>query len=297
MKRLMVLLLAAFTLVSATGCQRKPAAVVNGAEISRKVLKWNLDRRMGEHKARGAVITEPALKTAVLDQLVAEKLMAQAAKEQGMTVDDKALEVEVHRITQRMGEEEFKKSLRDASMSEVEFREMVREKLLAAKFAGSLVGEDDVTEEEVRKFYKESPTPFLVPESVLIRFIQVPTKDQADEIMKELTENKTPFDELADRLDENKAAIVSGYSWATPAFFRDEIADAFRSIGEGEYAGPFKTKEGYFVFMIKERQHERAKSFEEARDDIRRMLLEKRREAALAHWLAQTKRTADIVIN
>jgi len=297
MRRFAVLFLSVLIVLSATGCRKKPAAVVNGEEISRKVLEWNLNLRISEHRARGAAINEPALRSAVTDQLVGAKLLAQGASKEGLSVTPDEVEAEVRRITQRLGEEEFKKSLRRVSMSMDEFNQMVRGNLLADKFALSLASEEDITDAEVEKFYKESPTPFLQPESVLIRFIQTATREQADDIMKELKEKNITFDKLADRLAENKAATVSGYSWATPAFFRDEIARALVSIEKGRYGGPFKAKDGYFIFMIKDRQHERAKTLEEAKGDIRKMLLAQRRESALAHWLAETRKAAEVVIN
>lgn len=296
MRRHIVLLLAVF-LVFSVGCQKKPAAVVNGAEISQNALKWHLNERIKGHKARGTVINEPALRDAVLDQLISDKLVLQGATKKGITVSKEDVNAEMDRIRQRMGQEAFTKSLRESSLSVDAFRDIVRENLVVRKFGLSLADEEGITDEEITEFYKTNPTPFLVPESVHLRFIQTTTEEQAEEIVKELKEGKTGFDALADRLSEEKQATVSDYSWANPDFFRPEIALPLKEIKEGEYCGPYGAAKGYFMFRIKEREHERAKTLDEASAEITAMLISKKRQAMLTHLIAEMQKTAKIVRN
>lgn len=291
-----IVALAVVLALAAAGCEKKkkPAAIVNGAEIPQGAVQWNLHRMVAEHTAGP---NEPSLREAILDQLVGQKLMAQAAMEQGLAVDDQSVEGEVRRITQMMGEEAFRKSLRDASLSEDEFRQTMKDRLLAERFFSSLSSGVDVDEAEVKEFYEENPKSFLEPESVLIKFIQVPSEEQANRIMGELKEGKTSFDDIAERLREDKEVTVSAYGWAKPSFFSDEIAEALRSIEVGEYAGPFRSKGAYFMFRVKDRKAEKVKSYAEAKEEIRSRLLEEKQREALMQWLEEAKERADIAIN
>ena len=295
-RRHIVLLLAVF-LVFSVGCQKKPAAVVNGAEISQKTLKWHLNERIKGHEARGTVINEPALRDAVLDQLISDKLISQSATKKGITVSNEDVNAEMDRIRQRMGQEAFTKSLRESSLSVDAFRDIVRENLVVREFGLSLADEEGIPDEEIKEFYKTSPTPFLVPESVHLRFIQTTTEEQAEEIVKELKEGKSGFDALADRHSEEKQATVSDYSWANPDFFRSEIAQALKEIKEGEYGGPYRATKGYYIFRVKAREHERAKSLDEASAEIKAMLINKKRQEILTHWITEMRKTARIVRN
>jgi foldase protein PrsA len=295
-RRHIVLLLAVF-LVFSVGCQKKPAAVVNGAKISQKALKWHLNERIKGHEARGTVINEPDLRDAVLDQLISEKLLSQGATKQGITVTNENVSAEMDRIRQRMGQEAFTKSLRDSSLSISEFKDIVREKLVVRAFGLSLASDEATTDEDIKEFYQTNPTPFLVPESVNLRFIQTATKGHADELIEELNAGKVDFDTMADKLSEKKQATVSAYSWANPNFFRPEIAKALKEIKEGAYGGPYVAAQGYYIFRVKEREHERAKTLDEASAEIKAMLINKKRQAMLTHWIAETKKTAKIVRN
>jgi parvulin-like peptidyl-prolyl isomerase len=289
------MLLIAFISVS-VGCAKKPAAVVNGDEISEGVVQWNLDQRMTQHRASGAVVAESLLRNKVIDKLISEKLMYQGAAEKGLAVDDHELNVELHRITESMGQDAFDRSLREASLSKEAFSTMVKEKLMADKFAASIIKADDVSDEDVREYFQDSPTPFLMPEQVNVRFIQTRTKEQAEEIIDEIKKGKS-FDKLADDLMKLEEATVSAYSWAKPSFFSPDIAEALTEIKVGKHGGPFKSGDGYFIFRVKERQHERAKTLEEASGEIKSMLVEQRRQSALVHWLAERRKQADIMIN
>jgi parvulin-like peptidyl-prolyl isomerase len=290
-----VLVLIAIMLTFASGCQKKPAAEVNGSEISRAVLEWNFIQRSNQHIETGAAVKKQALRKAVLEQLITQKLLYQGSVENGITVDEHELNVEMHRITQRMGEDGFEKSLKEASLSREEFAEMVRQRLATDKFVAALRDEEPITEDEVKDFYQSSPTPFLTPESVNVRFIQTRTREQAEDIVKEIGKGKD-FDKLADKLIKENKAVVKGYSWVNPDFFSPEIAEGLKDIKKGRSDGPFKSRDGYFIFRVKERKQSRAKSLEEASDEIRGILAELRGRAAVAHWLAEKKKTADIDI-
>jgi foldase protein PrsA len=294
--RLHFLVLIAIMATFASGCSKKPAAEVNGAEITNSVLKWHLIQRSRQHSAKGAVVKKQALREAVLEQLITQTLLHQGAVEKGITVDDHELNVELHGITQRLGEEGFENRLKAASLSREEFAEMTRQRLAADKFVAALRDENPVTEDEVKDFYQSSSTPFLTAETVNVRFIQTTTREQAEEIAKEIANGKD-FDKLADKLIEEDKAKVQGYSWTTPDFFSVEIAEGLKDIKEGQFDGPFKAKDGYFTFRVKERKRSRVKTLEEASDEIRNMLTAQRGRAAVAHWLAERKETADISIN
>lgn len=290
-----VLVLMAIILPFVVGCEKKPAAEVNGDKISRALLEWNFMQRSYQHMETGAAVKEKALRESVLEQLITQKLLYQGSVENGIAVDDHELNVEMHRIMQRMGENGLEKSLNEASLSREEFTEMVRQRMATDKFVAALRDKEPITEDEVKDFYQSSPEPFLTPETVNVRFIQTKTREQAEDIAKELGKGKD-FDKLADTLMKENKAVVKGYSWVNPDFFSREIAEGLKDIKKGRSDGPFKSKDGYFIFRVKERKQARAKSFEEASEDIRGILADMKGRAVIAHWLAEKRRTADIDI-
>lgn len=280
-----------------SGCQRKPVAVVNGEEISGNAFDHIVKERLKQHQTRGAKADMGALKRAVLDQVIVEKLMVQASKEKNVAVTDAEVAAEIEAVKRSMGEDVFKRSLREDSLSMDEYKKIVRDRMTASRFMDALVPADSISEKEIAKYYKESPTPFLKPESVNVRFIQTDTVAGADAVLAELKNKKTNFDALAERLSEEKKAVISEYGWTSPGYFSPDIAAALTEIKEGRYGGPYQGRDGYYIFRVKKRQRQRPKSLAEARDEIRALLLEERLQATVAHWAATRRSAATIVIN
>jgi parvulin-like peptidyl-prolyl isomerase len=291
-----VFLLIAFSAALFMGCEKKPVAEVNGEGITRKMLELKIEERIREHKERGAVsVDRTALRPAVLEQMISETLLLQGARAANVAVPDEDVQREIHGMSQRMGEEKFAKRLTDRSLTIEEFTAIVRENLMKERFAEGLFSADDITGEEMLRFYKDSPRPFIKPESVNVRFIQTSFKLDAEALMKKLNK-RSDFDRVADAAEE-KGHTVSNYGWASPGMFSPEISDALRKLKPGGYGGPYKGREGYYIFMLKKRQKERPKTFEEASDEIRSLLLQKKRAAAVLHWVSAKRKQAAIVIN
>lgn len=279
------------------GCSR-PVATVNGEKITEATFKIRMKERLEGHKAQGVKVDEKRLKDAVLQELIAEVLMLQGAKEKGINVTEEELDREIEFIKSMAGgEEKLNKSLKEKGISLEVFRRMTHERLIIGKFIASLVDEGSIKEKDMQEFYKNSPTPFLKPERLYIRFIQTEKEEDAKRILSEMKSKKIDFDEMAERLKTSKTAVVTDYGWVEPGFFSPSIAHALKDLKVGQYNGPYKGKDGYYIFRLKEKEPQKVESYEEARMKIKGMLLEQRRQITLAHWLDQKMQKSKITKN
>lgn len=292
MKRILIL----FVLVCFfPGCQKKPVAVINDEEITEKIFNRYMKQRVKEHKAQGVTVSRTALRESVLQQIIVDKLLFQGAKEKNITVTDAEVDREVALARKMLGEKAFMEDLKEDSLSIEEFKNIIREKLAVRKFVESII--PDIPDEEIRDFYKNSPTPFLKPETVHVRFIQTSTEATAKAILKEMEEENIGFDEMAEKLAKEKRAVVSTYGWTRSSFFSPKIAAALKKLKAGTHGGPYKGKDGYYIIRVKQRQEQGVKSLDEARGEIKNILLNRKRQMAVGHWIAKRKQTALIVIN
>ncbi len=295
MNRLTLIVVILFLLgLSGISCSKKPAAIVNGEEISLKEFNQKLKQRMESHKVQGADIAESKLKDAVLDEIIGNRLLLQGAREKNINVADKEIDEEIASIKKRLGEDRFNETLKKLGLSQEEHRKQVRERLTINKFIESLVSDDSIKEEDIKKYYKESPTPMMKPERVYVKLIQVPTREEGEKIIKEMKEEGLDFDALGEKLKKENRAVVSDYGWARPDFFRGAIADALRELKEGEYGGPYKGAEGFYLLKVKKREPERVMTYEEAKDQIRQLLLSRKRQAMIAHYISEKRKKAEI---
>ena len=274
----------------------KPAAVVNGIPISEAELQRVLESRAIVHQGTGASVSSDALRSSVLEQLISETLILEGAREAGVEVSDDEINAELTRIKGRGGEDAFRDYLKENSLTEQEYAERLRDGLMKKRFVDDMLFNEDVPEEDIREYYKESPMPFMTSETVEIRIVEMETQEAADAAMEEMRSIKQDgFDKVADRLKDDNTAFVSEYGETNPDFYPGEVGKAMKELPEGQYGGPYKGKEGFFIIRIKKRIPERPRTYEEAREEIEALLRERMRSAAISHWVAEKRNNSTIV--
>lgn len=291
------LVIFALVLTFAVGCAKKPAATVNGERITEEMVNKALNEKLAEHGNQGVNVNRDALRKAVIEQLITERLLLQGAKELNISATEDEVNAEIEAMKRAAGEEAFKKGLSERGLTLEELRRKVSESITIAKFIDNLVPKGSVKEEEIKHYYTTSTMPFLKPELVEVRFIQTASEAEAESIIKELRSSKKGFDAFADELEKSKKAIVSAYGWTRVDFYGPEIAAGLKGLQKGAYGGPFKGKDAYYIFRIKDRQPQRPETLDEAREKISNILLERKRQGAVAHWVADRRVKSKVVIN
>ncbi len=102
------------------------------------------------------------------------------------------------------------------------------------------------------------------------------------------------FDAMGEKLKAENRAVVSDYGWARPDFFKGAIADALKELKEGEYGGPYKGKDGFYLLRVKQREPESVLPYEEAKDQIKALLISQKRQAMMAHYIEEKRKKSDI---
>lgn len=282
--------------VFAAGCQGKPAAVVNGEMVTEKMVSQALKEKLADHRMQGVNVDTTALRKAVLDEIVAERLLLQGAGQAGISTNEGEVASEYDKFRADMGGEGFEQYLKDRGFSQSDFRKILRERMTIQKFYENLVPLGSVREDDIKEFYRTSPQPFLRPEMILVRFIQAGTEPQARDILFKI-QKAGSFDKVAEDVKADKMAIVSDYALMPADNFGPQLAAQLKGLNAGSYGGPFKGAESFYVFNIKERQPQRPETYSEAREKIAGILLERMRQSTTAHWIAQRKASGKVVVN
>lgn len=295
--RSFVCFIVVFGLLYVFGCSR-PAAVVDGKKVDMKTFDILLKEKMQEHKAQNIIPDMKQMKNVVIQELIAEKLMLEEAEKIGIKISDEDLNNKIAMMKKDAGEDTFYNALREKGVSYDDFRERTKEKMVILRFTSSLVNEDSITEEEIENYYKNSPVPFIKPKRVLMKIIEFATKESAEAIVKEMTDKKIEFDVMAKKLEnDQRALIVTEYGWVNPELFSSEIAEAVRDLKPGMSGGPYKGKRSFFLIKVKEEEKQGVAKIDDVRNDIRRVLFEQKKRAAVAHWVEQRKKESKIQIN
>ena len=144
-------------------------ATVNGEEIAREELEVMLEQQKQQYQMQGMDMDSEdmsdmleQLERQILDSLVANLLMAQAAEEKGISVSEEELEQEYQDLVAQFGgEEELNQQLEAAGITQEEIKEDIARTLPAQKYMESYkeenISEEDleVSEEELKAVYDQ----------------------------------------------------------------------------------------------------------------------------------------------
>lgn len=302
-KRIVLLIMAAGIIM--TGCQQQKSepvvkldrtvATVNGEGIIEKDLQGLMDQTMGQHSKEGAKVESKEIRDRVLQQLIDEKLLLQGAKEAGVTPTKQDAQKELDKFKSNLGAENYAKYIKDAGVDEALHLQIIIKNLTLTRFVDSIVKDTDVSESEAQKLYEEATVPYMMPEQLNVRFIEIQDLNKANQLMQEIKQKG--FDTVAKNYEKDPNIFASQYGLVSPAMFSDDINKALRDLKPGQEGGPFKGKGGYFLLRVKDRQPERPKTFEEAKAEIMAQLKQQKRTSSMAHWVAEKRNKSNIVIN
>jgi len=297
MFRNLLCLIGIVSIMFMVSCSKKTAAIVNGEEISMKDFKRQLEQRIQVHTAEQASYDEEAMKKAVIEEMIGRKLLVQAAREKGIKVTEEELQKAYTDMIKRLGgKDKLEEAMKKWDLTEEKIKANLKDSIMINKYLAELVPEDSITEEEMKKFYKESPKPFIEPDQVYVRLVQTSTQQEAEEVLKKWKESGKDFDEFVESLPKDKV-MVSNYGWVSVNVFRGAIGQALKELKPGEVGGPYKgTKGGYYILRVKKRKAGKLMPFDKAKEQIKQILLMQKRQAMRKHIIEERKKKAEIKI-
>ena len=238
-----------------------PAAIVNGEVIPLE----DYDGELSRYEAAGG---QPNDSQAVLDDLVAQVLLAQGAREAGYVLDDNTLQSRIDQLAEQAGGvDAFSQWQTENNFTPESFRRSLRRSIEAAWMRDQiLVG---------------------VPkraEQVHARQILVFDRDQADQMYSQL-EAGTDFATIAATIDP---ATLGDLGWFPRGYLTiPEVEEAAFELEPEAYSQVIETDLGFHIVQVIERDPDRPLD-----PDVRLVLESKE----LKNWLETAKAESEIVL-
>ena len=278
---------------------KMPAVVanVNGKEIK----KDDLVKQAEAMRAQVAMASQgreiPALDEAfykkVLDGMVAQELLLQDARRQGVTVSDEELKPQMAALRGRFpSQAEYDKALSQQGLTEKQLTEKLRDEAVLQKYVGTKVfNQVAVTDQAAREFYDQNQDKMQRPERVHARHILIKVepgaaeadkqkaKDKAEGLLKEI-QGGADFAKLAAENSDDPGSKARGgdLSWFSRGQMVPPFDKAVFALAKpNDLSGVVETQFGYHIIQLLEKEAASAVPFEEAKPRIDQML--KQRQA------------------
>lgn len=244
-----------------------------------------------------------------LDDLISARLVEQEAANRKLTITGEDVQDHLERVKARQGwdDEQLRMYLSSQGLTLAEFRKEVREQLLRQRVVGSVIGSRiRISDGDLQDYYKQKLTQANAEYEIEAAHIvlKVPeggtpaddaaTRQKAREILARAQAGED-FTALAREYSEGPAAEQGGYLGTFRKGSLDPALEkALAALDAGQVGGPVRTRYGYHVVKTIAKRAVPPPPFEEAKNELRRELTDKRMNEELIKWVDELKQKAFI---
>lgn len=287
------------------------AATVNGevvtlGELTRRAgSEWErvseLPAGTEKEKARAEVLRR------VFDQVVSEKLFDAQARVLDVEATDQQIDAAIAEIKQRntFTDEQLDRALEDQGIDRAAFRKQIKRELQTFSVLQYKVrNRVKVSDEDLRNYYQTHPQEFEGEEEVHVRHVFLPLPEGADaaetarvkaEGQKILQRLKTgeDFAKLAKEFSKGPSAADGGdLGWLRRGTIQKSLEEVAFALKANQVSGLVRAGPGLHVLRVEARRRGGAKTFDEAKEEIRTRLLEQQGETYRQQYIAELRKDA-----
>jgi foldase protein PrsA len=302
-----VLLLVAF---AAAGCSKSgPASAdviarVNGVDI----LKATIDKQIAQMKVQSpktfestqGVQIEQQYRAQLLDNLIRQELVNEAAKSLGVTVTTKQVDDYVTGLEQQYGSKAaLETAMKTAGIDATALREQITNSLLTDAVSSKVAtGGAAPTATQIKAYYNANKSQFGTPAQVHAEHILLATKDKAlaQTVLAKVKAGGN-FATLAKQYSTDPGTKDNGgdLGWAAPSAYVTEFADAVDSMKVGDVK-LVQSQFGWHIVKLLGRRAATQQTLQQATAAVTQTLQQNARSDAFAQYLAGLRKKATIEI-
>lgn len=232
---------------------------------------------------------------AMLEEMIGERLLQRAARQQGVTVTDAEVEARIRVLQENAGgEQPFTQKLSALGLTPALLRQQVRLQLTAEK-----VLKLTVTDEEIAQYFELNRPLLDIPARVKLRRLVVTDEAKAKQAHERLRRGE-PFprvtSEMSDfpdvRAEQGEFGIWQQYSGIDAV-----IEERAFQLQKGQFTEPFPYGGEYYILYAEEVFPAQPATLENARERIRVILLTRKWQSVYPAWLAEQRRSVPIKVN
>jgi peptidyl-prolyl cis-trans isomerase C len=251
------------------GKNKSTIATVGGQKITLQDLQ---DRLKTYPENLQSALQQKENKVKVLDQMIDEMLLINAAKNEGYTKSS-----------------EYKTQMADAE----------KQLLVSMLIRDKVDSKAAVSDDDVKQYYKTNQNQFGEQERRRVRHILVKTEKEAQDVLKQVKGNPGKFEEMAKKHSIDPSAQSGGdLGWFTRGQLVPEFENAAYALKRrGEISGVVKTQFGFHVIQLVDTAIRPKLSFDDVKGRIQQAILADKKRQLTNDMLTKLKEKNKIVRN
>jgi parvulin-like peptidyl-prolyl isomerase len=300
--------------LASAGCSGGNVAKVNGVGIKTTDFEQlAAAAQKQDSTVASATAGSPELlrfRRLVLDSMIENELVRQAAEKEGATIGEKEVADQLAQIKAGFPDEAtFNQTLTASGMTLVQLESSIKDQLLYQFLYDKVAPESEVTTPEVQAYYDKNKAQFQsTAQSQLSHIlISVPAtatpeqaakgKSTAQDVLRQLLAG-ADFATLAKKYSDDPGSAVKGGDLglsSTDAYVA-EFKAAADQLKKGQMSGLVKTSYGYHIILKTDDQPAGQQKLEDVADTIKSSLVQEKRNTVFQAYLTALKTDAKIVI-
>jgi peptidyl-prolyl cis-trans isomerase SurA len=243
------------------------------------------------------------------DFIVAEKLLAKQAQALQLEVTEQQIDAAVEdiRVRNRFSQEDLARALTEQGLDRETFRAQIRKEIETYQVLQyKMRGRVKVSDEDLRNYYQTHPQEFGGEEELRVRHIFLPLPEGAtpaeeaaaraagEKVIQRLRSGED-FTKVARQVSKGPSAEDGGdLGWLRRGTIQKTLEDAAFALKDQEISGLVRAGPGLHVLKVEGRRRGGAKTFEDAKEEIRTRLVEEQSGSTRQQVLDELRRGAAI---
>jgi foldase protein PrsA len=291
--------------VGLTGCSDKDtAAKVNGQVIKVSELNTQLEQLKKQYPqmftgtdAEGRLLD---FKQRLLDNLINQALIEQAAKQKNITVSDADVQKQIDQLKGGFKDTtQFEAALKSAGMTLDTLKTQIKNQLITQKLVESLASNASVTDAEIQAYYDKNKAQFFQKPAKKASHILFKPEDKATaaKVLKQVQADPAAFAALAKKnsIDTATASKGGDLGWPTSAYV-PEFQAALDKLKVGQTSVLVQSPYGWHIIKVTEERGGTQQKLADVKSQIQQIIVQQRRSDAYQNFLNDLKKNAKIEI-
>lgn len=251
------------------------------------------------------------VRSAVLDNLINEKLTDQQVVTLGITVTDKEVDEAIEKVKKenRLTQEELDRSLRWEGLTLEDYKKKIKKEIERFRLVNYEVKSKIViTEEDEKSFYQQHIKDYRADYSVKLAriFLKVENPNNDTEINRahelgrsivHMLEGGSDFSEMARTYSQCPSGPEGGsLGWIKYNELDSALRNKIDQLSPGEHTDATPAPSGFQIIKLVEEKKGGVRPFEEVRDSIYSTLFKQRVEERYSAWLKKLRKESFIKV-
>lgn len=252
-------------------------ATVNGKAITQSeydetlaAYKKMVEAQYGEGSwdkeiSEGQTLGQYYEKGAIIDNMILEHVIVDAADKEGITITDEDLGKELETYKQNFKDDnEYKEFLENNGMTEDYLKEAIRKEYIINHYLSAKLDNLNPTDEELKKLFDD----YKMGEKIRASHILVKTEEEAKTVEDRLNKGEK-FEDLAKELSIDPSGANGGdLDFFSYTDMVEPFSKAAFSMNVGDVSDPVETQYGYHIIKVTDKKTDDTVTFDSVKDKL-----------------------------